>query len=60
MFKLSERGGSSPLVNMINLAIRILQVIFSATVIGIYATQINNDEYWWFMHGKFVSFGVSS
>ena len=58
MFKLSERGGSSPLVNMINLAIRILQVIFSATVIGIYATQVNDD---WLhgIHGKLVSFEIS-
>ena len=50
---LRERSDSTRLVSMVNLIIRVLQIAFSATVIGIYVTQINNLV-WYHIRGKLV------
>ncbi len=51
---LRERGDSATAVNFSNLAIRLLQIIFSAAVIGLYVEHLKDVDWNW-LRGKLVS-----
>ena len=62
-FDFKKSSGSSPIINLSNLGIRVLQAILAATVIGIYASEyhtLTNSDYYYIRSKFWLAVSVGS